>query len=167
MCYDRRMAREITQRELRNESGEIMRALDRGETFVVTRNGVPVGELTPLRQRQFVAAELAISAVTLAELTAGPHATADPAERARRQDRLQRTEVTFEPLPVDRAVARAYGRVYAAVAVAGRKARGRRAFDLLIAATALATQLPLYTRNPDDFEELDGLVEVVAVQPAR
>jgi prevent-host-death family protein len=53
------MAREITQRELRNESGEIMRALDRGETFVVTRNGVPVGELTPLRQRQFVAAEVA------------------------------------------------------------------------------------------------------------
>jgi prevent-host-death family protein len=52
------MAREITQRELRNESGEIMRALDRGETFVVTRNGVPVGELTPLRQRQFVAAEV-------------------------------------------------------------------------------------------------------------
>jgi prevent-host-death family protein len=54
------MAREITQRELRNESGEIMRALDRGETFVVTRNGVPVGELTPLQQRQFVAAEAAI-----------------------------------------------------------------------------------------------------------
>ena len=55
------MAREITQRELRNESGEIMRALDRGETFLVTRNGVPVGELTPLRQRQFVAAGAAVS----------------------------------------------------------------------------------------------------------
>lgn len=55
------MAREITQRELRNESGEIMRALDRGETFVVTRNGVPVGELTPFRQRQFVTAEAAIA----------------------------------------------------------------------------------------------------------
>jgi prevent-host-death family protein len=53
------MAREVTQRELRNESGEIMRALDRGETFVVTRNGVPIGELTPLRQRQFVSAEAA------------------------------------------------------------------------------------------------------------
>jgi prevent-host-death family protein len=53
------MARKVTQRELRNESGEIMRALDRGETFVVTRNGVPVGELTPLRQRQFVGAEAA------------------------------------------------------------------------------------------------------------
>lgn len=111
--------------------------------------------------------ELGISAVTLAELAAGPHATADPMERARRQDRLQRTEATFEPLPVDGAVARAYGRVYAAVAAAGHKARGRRAFDLLVAATALATELPLYTRNPDDFEELDSLVEVVAVQPTR
>ena len=53
--------REITQRELRNESGAIMRALDRGETFVVTRNGVPVGELTPLRRRQFVSAEAAVA----------------------------------------------------------------------------------------------------------
>jgi prevent-host-death family protein len=55
------MAREITQRELRNESGEIMRALDRGESFVVTRNGVPVGELIPLRQRQFVTADTAVA----------------------------------------------------------------------------------------------------------
>ena len=110
--------------------------------------------------------EIAISAVTLAELAAGPHATADAGERARRQDRLQRTEAAFESLPVDGAVARAYGRVYAAVAAAGRKARGRRAFDLLIAATALAGDLPLYTRNPGDFQELDGLLEVVAV-PTR
>lgn len=108
--------------------------------------------------------ELAISAVTLAELAAGPHATADPAERARRQDRLQRTEATFQPLPVDGSVARAYGRVYAAVAATGRQARGRRAFDLLIAATALAAELPLYTHNPGDFEGLDGLVEVVALR---
>jgi predicted nucleic acid-binding protein len=107
--------------------------------------------------------EVAISAVTLAELAAGPHATADPEERARRQDRLQRTEATFESLPIDGAVARAYGRVYAAVAAAGRKAHGRRAFDLLIAATALADELPLYTRNPGDFKELGGLLEVVAV----
>jgi predicted nucleic acid-binding protein len=107
--------------------------------------------------------ELAISAVTLAELAAGPHATTDAAERARRQDRLQRTEATFEPLPFDSAVARAYGRVYASVTAAGRQARGRRAFDLLIAATALAGGLPLYTRNADDFDGLAGLVEVVAV----
>jgi predicted nucleic acid-binding protein len=68
--------------------------------------------------------------MTLAELAAGPHASSDPAERARRQDRLQRTEATFEPLAVDADVARAYGRVYAAVAAAGRKARGRRATAL-------------------------------------
>ena len=110
--------------------------------------------------------DLAISAVTLAELAAGPHAATDPEERARRQDRLQRAEAAFEPLPVDGAVARAYGRVYAAVAAAGRKARGRRALDLLIAATALAAGLPLYTRNADDFADLDHLVEVVAV-PVR
>jgi predicted nucleic acid-binding protein len=110
-------------------------------------------------------AEIAVSALTLAELAAGPHATNDPDERARRQDRLQRTETTFASLPVDEAVARAYGRIYAAVASAGRKARGRRAFDLLIAATALAAELPLYTCNPSDFQELDNFVEVVAVAP--
>jgi predicted nucleic acid-binding protein len=107
--------------------------------------------------------ELAVSAVTMAELAAGPHATSDPAERARRQDRLQRAEATFEPLPVDAAVGRAYGRVYAAVAAAGRKARGRRAFDLLIAATAVAAGLPLYTRNPNDFSDLSDLLQVVTV----
>jgi predicted nucleic acid-binding protein len=107
--------------------------------------------------------ELAISAITLAELAAGPHATNDPAERARRQDRLQRTEATFEPLPIDANVARAYGRVHAAVATSGRKARGRRAVDLLIAATALASDVPLYTRNPEDFTGLSGLLKIVAI----
>jgi predicted nucleic acid-binding protein len=111
-------------------------------------------------------AEVAVSAVTVAELAAGPHATSDPAERARRQDRLQRTEATFEPLPVDVATARAYGRIYAAVVTTGRKARGRRALDLLVAATALAADLPLYTCNPDDFVGLEGLLEVVAVPSA-
>ena len=107
--------------------------------------------------------ELAVSAITIAELAAGPHATAEPAERARRQDRLQRAEATFEPLPVDAEVARAYGRVYAAVAASGRKARGRRAVDLLIAATAVAVGLPLYTRKPDDFVGLSDLLEIVSV----
>jgi predicted nucleic acid-binding protein len=107
--------------------------------------------------------EVAISAITLAELAAGPHATTDAAERAKRQDRLQRAEATFEPLPVDASVARAYGRVYAAAAASGRKARGRRAVDLLIAATAVASGLPLYTRNPDDFAGLSGLLTIVAV----
>lgn len=108
-------------------------------------------------------AELAISAVTLAELTCGPHATADPFERARRQDLLQRVEATFVPLPVDADVARAYGRLYALLAPLGRKTRGRRAFDLLIAATALAEGLPLYSRNAGDFAGLDRILRVVTV----
>ena len=76
---------------------------------------------------------------------------------------LQRAEALFDPLPVDRAVARAYGRVYAAVVAAGRKARGRRAFDLLIAATALAAELPLYTCNCSDFAGLENLLEIVSL----
>jgi predicted nucleic acid-binding protein len=108
--------------------------------------------------------ELAISAVTLAELAAGPHATDDPAERARRQDHLQTVEATFDVLPLDAAVARAFGRVYAAVAATSRKARGRRALDLLIAATALASDLPLYTRNAADFEGLTALLDLHLVQ---
>lgn len=106
---------------------------------------------------------VAISSLTLAELAAGPHATADPHERARRQDRLQRAEAAFDPLPFDAEAARAYGRVYAAVATAGRKPRGARAVDLLIAATACAVGLPLVTRNVGDFAALDGLVEVIGV----
>jgi predicted nucleic acid-binding protein len=107
--------------------------------------------------------EIAISAVTLAELAAGPHATTDPTERGRRQERLQRTEAAFEPLPFDAAAARAYGRLFAAVSAAGRKGGGRRALDLLIAATAAAEGLPVYTRNAKDFAGLDELVEAVEV----
>jgi predicted nucleic acid-binding protein len=107
--------------------------------------------------------ELAVSALTMAELAAGPHATTDADERARRQDRLQRAEAAFDPLPFDSDAARAYGRVYAAVSAVGRKARGARAVDLLIAATACAAGLPLYTRNPEDFWGLDAVVEIVAV----
>ncbi|MGV0715884.1 type II toxin-antitoxin system VapC family toxin [Mycolicibacterium sp. XJ662] len=107
--------------------------------------------------------ELAISALTMAELAAGPHATVDNDERARRQDRLQRAEANFDPLPFDDDSARAYGRVYAAVAATGRKARGPRAVDLLIAATALAANLPLYTRRVDDFRGLEEILSIVGV----
>lgn len=107
--------------------------------------------------------EVAISAITMAELAAGPHATPDPEERARRQDRLQRAEAAFDPLPFDTEAARAYGRIYASVVAAGRKARGVRAVDLLLAAAACAAGLPLYTRNPDDFRAIGDLVEIVAV----
>lgn len=107
--------------------------------------------------------EIAIAAVTLAELAAGPHATEDPTERARRQQRLQLAEATFDAIPFDAAAARAYGRVYAEVAAIGRKARGQRAVDLLIAATAVSAGLPLYTRNPADFEGLSAVLDVYAV----
>jgi len=106
--------------------------------------------------------EASVSAVTMAELSAGPHATDDPAERARRQDRLQQLESWVEPVPFDGDCARAYGRIYSAVLTAGRQPR-RRAADLLIAATALASGLPLYTRNTDDFGGLEQLLTIVAV----
>ena len=108
-------------------------------------------------------AEVAISTITLAELTAGPHASGGPDERSRRQDRLQRTEATFNPVPFGADAARAFGRVFSAAMTAGRKPRGERAVDLMIAATAVAEGLPLYTRNPDDFRSLEDLVAIVAV----
>jgi predicted nucleic acid-binding protein len=111
--------------------------------------------------------EVAVSALTMAELAAGPHATTDPEERARRQDRLQRAEAVFAPIPFDGSAARAYGRICAAIAAGGRKARGRRAVDLFIAATALAERLPLYTRNPDDFRAMGQLLDVHVVDAAR
>ncbi len=107
--------------------------------------------------------ELAVSAISVAELAAGPHATQDVGERARRQERLQLVEATFDPLPFDAAAARSYGRIFATVEAGGRKARGRRAVDLLIAATAAAVNLPLYTRNPNDFAGLEDIVTIVAV----
>lgn len=113
--------------------------------------------------RDSLPAELSISALTLAELAVGPLAVDDPEERARRQLNLQQAEAMFEPLPFDAAAAHAYVRVYAAVLASGRKARGARAVDLLIAATAVSARLPLFTRNPADFEGLEGVLEVVAV----
>ncbi len=106
--------------------------------------------------------QIAVSAITMAELAAGPAAASDDGERARRQDRLQRAEATFDPLAVDNEVARAYGRIYAAVRAHGRSPR-RRIADLLIAATALANALPLVTRNPSDFAGLDDLIEILEV----
>jgi predicted nucleic acid-binding protein len=106
--------------------------------------------------------EMAVSALTLAELAAGPHATADPRLRAQRQEQLQRVEATFETVAFDGASARAYGVVIVAAAAAGRTSR-RRAVDLMIAATAVAAGLPLFTRNAGDLVGLDEVVEVVAL----
>lgn len=104
-----------------------------------------------------------ISALTLAELSAGPLTTDHPVERAVRQEVLQKTESTLHPIPFNVEAARAFGQISAAVTAIGRKPRGGRSVDLLIAATAMANGLPLYTRNPDDFAGLEGLVEIVGV----
>jgi predicted nucleic acid-binding protein len=104
--------------------------------------------------------EVAVSAISMAELAAGPHAATNTDERSRRQDRLQRAEAAFDPLPFDIEAARAYGRVFAAVTAIGRKARGPRAVDLMIAATACANDLPLVTRNVADLRGLERIVEI-------
>jgi len=110
--------------------------------------------------------ELAVSAITMAELATGPDATLDSQERARRIALIQHAEDTFDQLPFDLAAARVYGRICAAVTAAGRKARGRRAMDMLIAASALSNKLPLYTHNVDDFAGLEDLLDIVAVAQA-
>lgn len=102
-----------------------------------------------------------ITAVTLAELSVGPLVASTDAERAARQAHLQQAEADFDPLPFDATAARAFGRVAASLRRAGRKVNAR-AYDAMIAATALANGLPLYTCNPNDFVGIEGL-EVVPV----
>jgi predicted nucleic acid-binding protein len=104
-----------------------------------------------------------ITAITLGELSYGPHATDDPAKRARRVAVLQHAEATFDPIPYDQSAARLYGQICAAVRMAGRQPR-KRASDLMIAATAGSNDLPLYTANPDDFTGTETLVEIVPVR---
>jgi tRNA(fMet)-specific endonuclease VapC len=94
-------------------------------------------------------------------VSASPLVASDDGERARRQAQLQQAEADFTPLPFDAAAARAFGRVAASLRHAGRKPAAR-AYDAMIAATALARDLPVYTANPDDFAGIEGL-ETVAV----
>jgi predicted nucleic acid-binding protein len=100
--------------------------------------------------------EPVISMVTLAELSAGPLTTSDLVEQATRQSRVQGAEASFAPIPFGAPAARAFGLVSAGLRRVGRKATAR-SYDALIAATALAEGLPLYTMNPDDFRGIDGL----------
>jgi len=106
-------------------------------------------------------AEPLITAVTLAELAVGPLVTSNQGEQARRQAHLQQAEADFAPLPFDVDAARAFGQVAASLRRSGRKAAAR-AYDAIIAAIALANDLPVYTCNPDDFSGIDEL-QVVAV----
>jgi predicted nucleic acid-binding protein len=100
--------------------------------------------------------EPTISAITLAELSVGPHLATTESERAARQAHLQQAEADFDPLPFDAAAARAFGRVAASLRSAGRKPAAR-AYDALIAAVAIANGIPLYTCNPSDFRAIAGL----------
>ena len=143
-------------------SGETLRQGLLDTNILVLRRWVDPGELPD---------EMAISAITLAELSAGPHQVRrnedqdvydEHAERARRLDVLQRAENEFDPVPFDAEAARIFGRVTAAVIAGGRKPRGR-VVDLMIAATAIAEGLPLYTTNPADFAGLDDLVTIIPV----
>jgi tRNA(fMet)-specific endonuclease VapC len=106
-----------------------------------------------------------ISAITLAELSVGPLVTDDDAERARRTAQVQQAEADFESIPFDAAAARAFGQVAASLRREGRKPAAR-AFDALIAATAIANGLPLYTSNPSDFADIDGLTVRTVPIPA-
>lgn len=102
-----------------------------------------------------------ITTVTLAELSVGPLVARRESERVARQSQLQQAEADFEPLPFDASAARAFGRVAASLRRSGRKATAR-TYDAMIAATALANDLPVYTCNPTDFSGIDGL-DVVAI----
>jgi tRNA(fMet)-specific endonuclease VapC len=106
-------------------------------------------------------AEPLITTVTLAELSVGPLVASTDEERAARQAHLQQAEADFDPLPFDAQAARAFGRVAASLRRAGRKPKAR-AYDAMIAATALANGLPIYTCNPNDFASIEGL-DVVSV----
>ncbi|MGA2455375.1 MAG: type II toxin-antitoxin system VapC family toxin [Solirubrobacteraceae bacterium] len=117
--------------------------------------------LSRLTDATALPAEPLITAVTLAELSVGPLVTDEESERVARQSHLQQAEADFEPLPFDAGAARAFGRVAASLRRSGRKATAR-TYDAMIAATAVANDLPLYTCNPADFSGIDEL-DVVAV----
>lgn len=111
-------------------------------------------------------AEPAVTAITLAELSVGPLVADTDAERANRQAQLQQAESDFDPIPFDAAAARAFGRVAADLRGAGRKATAR-AYDALIAATAIANGLPLYTTNPEDYVSIAELELVPVPHPDK
>lgn len=120
--------------------------------------------LARLRDTSTLPLDPRISAVTLAELTLGPLVAASDEERVVRQAHLQQAEADFDPLPFDAAAARAFGRVAASIRRSGRKAAAR-SFDAMIAAVAIANDLPVYTVNPQDFSGIDGLTVVAVPRP--
>jgi len=109
--------------------------------------------------------EPTITTVTLAELSVGPLVARTDSERAARQAHLQQAEADFEPLPFDEAAARAFGRVAADLRNSGRKTSAR-AYDALIAATAIANGLAIHTANPDDFTGIEQLTVIPVPHPS-
>ncbi len=120
-----------------------------------------VVDLPRLISSESLPLESEICAITLAELSVGPLIAKTPAEQSARQSLLQIVESTFDPLPFDEGTARVFGRVAAQLRLSGRKTNAK-AFDALIASTAIQHELPLFTRNASDFESIEGL-EVVSV----
>lgn len=120
--------------------------------------------LARLRDPMTLPPDPRISAVTLAELTLGPLVAASDEERVVRQAHLQQAEADFEPLPFDAAAARAFGRVAASIRRSGRKPAAR-SFDAMIAAIAIANDLPVYTVNPQDFAGIDELTVIAVPHP--
>ncbi len=120
--------------------------------------------LLPRLPRSVLPDEPLISAVTLAELSVGPLLAGSDRQRALRLAELQQAEVDFEPVPFDAVAARAFGQVAASLRRAGRKTSAR-TYDALIAATAIANEVPLYTCNPGDFAGIDGLSVIAIPHP--
>ncbi len=120
--------------------------------------------LPRLRDPEILPEALLISSITLAELSVGPLVATSDAERAARLAHLQQAEADFDPLPFDADAARAFGLVASSLRRAGRKPSAR-AYDAMIAAIAIANELPLYTCNPSDFVGIDGLEVVVVAHP--
>jgi predicted nucleic acid-binding protein len=130
-----------------------------GDGLIDTSVAVDPGAITSLD----CSIEIAISTLTLAELVAGLYAASDELMRVRRQNHLRRVESEVAALPFDVGCAHAWSQIHGAVECTGRKPRGARVVDLMIAATALAHELPLYTLNPRDLRGLEDLIEIIDV----
>ena len=140
-----------------------MTSINRGPGILDTSTVILLPRLT---DPQTLPSRPMITAVTLAELSVGPLVASTDTERAHRQAHLQQAEADFDALPFDQAAARAFGKVASDLRKAGRKTSAR-AYDALIAATAIANGLPVYTANPDDFNGINDLEVIPVPVPDR
>ena len=150
--------------EARRRRGSRSRAVTQPESGLLDTSTVIL--LGRLQDPSVLPVHPLISAITLAELSVGPLVATSDEARSARQAHLQQAEADFEPLPFDAVAARAFGGVAASLRRSGRKTAAR-AYDAMIAAIALANDLPLFTCNPDDFAGIDGLTVVEVPHPDR